>query len=778
MITILIVLTIGVLMFCKYKQRFFISASVLFYAAISFLPVQSAPVFSPSKDDTIRIVKNLDSFWERNGTPEVRKGVEVRNLGSFALDGISVGYRMDRIEQALDALRANIFLSDKKSNRYGNIFWYHGDAALPDTNGVEFCTQRDVLVWILYKDKLSDKAKNTLTEILSFSAEGITRHGVKISYTNIILMKTWNLIALGDYTGRPDLSAQGEKLLDEWISYTYNNGIYEYISPTYYAVGMENLSLLYHFAKSEKVRKKAKAGLDYFWTDISLNWYAPSFRLGGTHSRDYDRLTGHADVDNYVRRAGWTNDGAVIERNRIFSLYSFVPPPDSAIQYRKKPFPRFVTQRWGEGEYNYAANYIGTNFSIASSGANYYNMDKSPLVISLGGGEETPVINYFMDGRSDYFGKNKILESSGHMKSLHLRPFIASVQNANEVLFLSAVDDREYIVTQCESIITFPADGEYFIDNQAVSGMGGKLWTAEPPPDGKLTRIENVENDSGEIRITDTDSFAGVGIQGKFPVQPGRRYELRAESYGDGYFLYLNFYGKNKDLVGKENIVPVAGKLNASWSSISVAAPAEAVTVTAWIYSARSAKSLFYVRKAEVCEFIGNKKILLSADMLLAEKKRAVTFKPGSTVFVRRGDSAAAVRIFYAEDSTGKAVDSIILENDGLAFGALSCKVNHSAQKGDGKGWAAVYAVARENIKTQVDYFAFREKVLKVKTEYISDNSNTVIKSEGMAAKLYVSADLSRKKILKILGASAETGKKTLSVNGDDIGKRLLEQVK
>jgi hypothetical protein len=757
-------------------KRFIAFFSAAFVFSIS--QVSAYTGFSPSKEDVSRITKNLDGFWTRNAATEIRKGAEVRSFCDFALNAASVGYRQDRIETALDAVRANVFTSDKKSNKYGNIYWYHGDTALPDMNGVEFCTQRNALTWILYRDRLSVKAREALSGILSLSAEGILRHNVKISYTNIILMKIWNLIALGDYFDKPELSSQGSALLGEWIRYTRENGITEYLSPTYYAIGLENLSLLCNFAKSEDVRRKARAGLDYFWTDISLNWYAPSLRLGGAHSRDYDRLTGHGDIDRFVLRAGWVDECPAFGVPGVFPFYSFVLPPESANRYRKGPFPRFVTQRWGGDAGNYAVNYTGRNFSIASSGANYYNMDKAPLVISLGSGDDTPVINYFMDGRSDYFGKDRILEGSGHMKSLHLRPFISSVQNRNEVLFLASADRGEKIVTNCESIFTFPADGEYIVDgDKPLRGKEESLWTPEPAPDGTSTLIDDADDESLKVRITDRSSEAGIGLRKRFPAKPGSKYEIRASAEGGSHSLYLNFYDRSGQLIGGEHSFSAPSKAKASVETFAAIAPDGASTVVAWIYSSRAAKSEFRIGSVELLEYSKNGKKMILQDEYprISAKKIETVLSAGQTVFVRRGTAAAAVRIIKAVKSDGGEADAITLSNDGLAYGALSLRLNHSAAAGVSGGIIAVYAVAEENIVSSADYEAFRKRVLKITASCIILNNTADVDAVGMNGKLHISADLKARKVVSLTGASPETGKTTLSVNGEDVGRRLLD---
>ena len=186
-------------------------------------------------------------------------------------------------------------------------------------------------------------------------------------------------------------------------AHTHHNGLCEYLSPGYYVVDLQNLSLIYRFTKNSVVRKMATVALEYIWTDIAVNWYQPSQRLGGTHSRDYDRLYGHSFVDQLVAEMGWSDLGE--EKKPITSVMDLFPLMGAfgeIERYMASPLPRFVYQRWGEADHQRAAHYLGSNFSIGSAESNYNNMDKTPLVINLGR-LPPPVINFFMVA-GDYYG--------------------------------------------------------------------------------------------------------------------------------------------------------------------------------------------------------------------------------------------------------------------------------------------------------------------------------------------------------------------------------------
>ncbi|MBM4045184.1 MAG: hypothetical protein FJ279_08725, partial [Planctomycetes bacterium] len=249
-----------------------------------------------------RLVKNLDRRWENLQKKSPNMGV--REMFGFSLDSAEADYRLDRIDGAL-ALAEQMQDLDPTSRTYGNFRWYWGAERPEDLNAVQFSMQDAALLWMRHRDRLPADARQRLERLIKFSVEGIRRHNVRESYTNIFLMKTWNCVALGESTGRPDLAREGYAMMDAWLLYTWENGIHEYISPTYYGTDVDSLVLIAKFSQNERPRKQAEAALKLFWTDIAANWFEPCLRLGGAHSRDYDYLTGHGYLDTHLQFAGW-----------------------------------------------------------------------------------------------------------------------------------------------------------------------------------------------------------------------------------------------------------------------------------------------------------------------------------------------------------------------------------------------------------------------------------------------------------------------------------------
>jgi len=428
-------------------------------------------------------VKHLERLWRRIERRE--PAMSSRGFFDFALEASAVQWHPERVEAAL-LLVEKMQDRDPASRTYGNFAWYWRDGHRPDDrNAVEFCMQKGVLVWMLYRERLTPGAREVLKRLMDYSVEGIRRHRVRVSYTNIYLMKLWNCIAIGESTGRPELAAEGYKMLDQWLAYTWECGIREYISPTYYGTDLDSLGLLARHAKRPGERRKAEAALKLFWADITANWFAPCERLGGAHSRDYDYLTGHGYLDHTLRHAGWLAGEGHVGIRAFLDLCAYRPNLDASLSRE----PRTVVQRWGMESWETATHYVGKAFSIGSAGATYGPMDK-PLTVNLAGGAKMPVMNFFMDGRGDPYGKLRIAAGGGHRKAWHLEPFLASTQRGADVLLLASAQTgtrtfrRIWEETRCLlSQLVLPSAADFYVGMaDAVPASAERLSVAGGAP--------------------------------------------------------------------------------------------------------------------------------------------------------------------------------------------------------------------------------------------------------------------------------------------------------
>ena len=361
--------------------------------------------------------------------------------------------RSSKLEKAVENLES-MQDRDPASQTYGNFRWYWNQQKPEDLNAVEFVTQRAVLLKLCYGDRLSSispKASESLDRILKYAVEGIHRQKVDVAYANIYLMKTWNLLALGQVLNRPDLTGEGAAMQDTWIAFTRQNGITEYLSPTYLGIDLDSLGLMANHLTDAAIKAKAEGALRFFWENIAANWFEPAQRLGGAHGRDYDYLTGHGELDRHLRRESWIHSDSksspppppVFEDFSVFEELCHWTPPEELHQRALSEIPRFTSQRCGTNDTDWDSQQIGRNVSIGVAGTCKGPEDK-PFAINLAGpaGPKTVMVNFFMDGRNDPYGSKKIpIGSSGHSKAHHLSPIFRAVQSGWDVLFLATYSE-------------------------------------------------------------------------------------------------------------------------------------------------------------------------------------------------------------------------------------------------------------------------------------------------------------------------------------------------
>ena len=423
----------------------------------------------------------LTRAWHKIDAHPVDQGV--RELFGFALEATAVRWHPERVEAAL-MQAAELQDRDPASKTRGNFRWYRNQPQPRDLNAVEFCMQQAVLLWNRHREALTPAARASLEEMLRQSIAGMRSQKVEVSYTNIFLMKTWNCVAIGEALGDVELAAFGTRLLDDWLAYTRVNGIHEFLSSTYSGVDVDSLALLQRFAGSPAVRAKAETALRLIYAQSAANWFAPSQRLGGAHSRDYDYLTGHGAFDAHLADWGWLQRKPEA-LHEFADLTRWVP----ATPLAPLPLPRSVWQRWGDTPGAYAATYLGKNFCLGSAGATY-NSDDKVLTLQFPGNPATVMGNLVVDGRGDPYGHSKEPDGNGHPKALHLMPFIASVQDGADVLFAASFDPQQKInkrnpspTRQLATSLVLPAEAEVWSgDVRAMPAEGSSTELAANQP--------------------------------------------------------------------------------------------------------------------------------------------------------------------------------------------------------------------------------------------------------------------------------------------------------
>lgn len=439
-------------------------------------PIDPAAVLSRAVERGERLWKSLD-----NPPPTL----SAREIFSYALALAETKTHLDRLEKLFDTA-ARMHDTDPASRTYGNFRWSWKDEKVLDQNAVEFSMMAGSLLWLRHRDTLPPPAREKLKRLLDLSVEGCMRRRVSPSYTNIAIMNAGNLIILGETMGLPKAADEGYARLGRILMNTYENGITEYGSPSYYGVDIECLRLIEAFAARDIGRQQARTMLELFWTDIALNYFPPSQRLGGPHSRDYQYMLGRGGIEPVLTTAGWMQGGAP---PTIFCVLGRWQPPASLLEMSRTRFPRLVVQSWGPQTNQWRMQYLLPDVTLGSAGAIYHNMDL-PLTVDLPGGLDMPRCYFIPDARHDPYGKAKIPEGSGaHEKTLHLKPFWAAAQRKTDALGLVLYrdEDQTRVAKTLESHFVLPraVDG-FWVGDERIAIKEGTPLTVPVKPGAAL----------------------------------------------------------------------------------------------------------------------------------------------------------------------------------------------------------------------------------------------------------------------------------------------------
>ena len=447
---------------------------VLMVPFCTLLAQTTASYKIPVMPDPAARMANMKHEWTAIQQSPPKLGV--RDGFMFLLDALDTCYLTpQQIEWTLKLLQTRV-ITDQNAKSYGNIYWGWTETGgdMGDGNNVQFCMQYGILIKLLFDDRLSPEARKTLDEIFELAHTGMLKQEVRISYTNIYLMRIWNLIAMGQVYHKPSVTEEGRRFFNSWLNHVARYGNREYDSPTYCGVDLESLLLIHQFANDADIKTKAGDAIRFFLDDLSAHYNAQGGFLGGAHSRDYNRVFGRDLLEEkyFNPLLGRTNNN-----NHLFHQICFaalrelgLSPEQKELMSRKN---RFIVQRWDSLAHTYSCDFVGKKVSIASSNQ-AYSPDDKPFVIYLSSPKIPEMLNiaFVMEGRDDpygtwsYEGKGEKLKNlmpanypanGGWGKTRHLMPFMQSVQNKGEfVMLVVGQKDHNCIYNYLNSTIVLP----------------------------------------------------------------------------------------------------------------------------------------------------------------------------------------------------------------------------------------------------------------------------------------------------------------------------------
>ncbi len=417
----------------------------------------AAPTAIPSLSEIANNCAAADEkLWRSCAKPP--EGLSSRDLFAYALNLCESRQHPERLDRLFE-LAAEMQDRDPKSRNYGNFRWYRRDAKVLDANAVDFCMRGGSLMWMKHREFIPEKARARLLELLNLSTIGCLKHKVRESYSNIAIMNAGDLILLGETLGNAEATKEGYARLDRVYQYALQAAFHEFDSPTYSTVDLDGLGMIEAYCHQERGRAQARALLELLWTDIAANWFEPSRRLAGAHSRSYDYLHGLGGLDVQLTLHGWLREPLDKNRDVIYAAQSQWQLP-AKLQTLARKFPRLVRQTWGIETNQFRTHYLLPDVTLSCTASSYGGWTDMPLTVDLPGDHKNSVRCYFIaDGRDDPFGKKKISQGA-HQKALHLNPFWAGAQRETDALGLVIYRNKDIstndTATTLQSTIVLP----------------------------------------------------------------------------------------------------------------------------------------------------------------------------------------------------------------------------------------------------------------------------------------------------------------------------------
>jgi hypothetical protein len=456
-------------------KKIITSIGLLFTFCIALFSHANAQYIIPQMPDAAARMATLQQDW--NNLKQTPPKLGVRDCFLFLVDALDAKFLPPKdIEWVLKLVQTRMITNPAAGRSYGNIFWGWQETGfdIGDGNNVEFCMQYGMLIKLLFDDRLSDEARKTLDEIFTLGLKGCRNQEVRVSYTNIFVMKIWNFVAFGQVYHQPLVTEEARTYFNQWLNQVAQNGNREYDSPTYCGVDLESLLLIYTFSEDADIKSKAADAIKLFLTDLSSHYNARGGFLGGAHSRDYNRVFGRDLLEEkyFNPLLGRPNKNTHLFHQVCLSALQKIGLSAQQKELMNRS-NRFIVQRWDSLPNTYSCDYVGKKVSLASSNQAYSPDDKAFVAyLSSNRVPEMPNIVFVMEGRDDHYGtwsatgmgekmKDRMPANypanGGWNKTRHLMPFMQSAQNKGEMVMLVAGEkDHNCINSYLNSTIILP----------------------------------------------------------------------------------------------------------------------------------------------------------------------------------------------------------------------------------------------------------------------------------------------------------------------------------
>jgi len=323
------------------------------------------------EDGNRRYRNDLRLVYYQDHRPTHRGGHVAQESLGYAAALLSLGQNTERARILIEEVLRHQNLN--KSDRcYGGFFWFSGQDEVIDHNAVSFVVPW--LGWLVrhHAAELGEPLCTHIRKAMKISLDGLLAHPSAWSYTNIFLLNIAAKFAIAEICDDPRARGIAEEQWREWLYYTNQFGVVEYLSPTYTAVQIEALELILDSSASESVSEEAQSVLNHYWTDLLLCFHKSSNRFVGTFSRgkpdEYLKGRSALSVLAFLHLGVPSGDLGCYNATHALSAREISPP---LLETLSAPLPRKLhrklpmqgIERW---------SYLAESFAFASQRGAYH----------------------------------------------------------------------------------------------------------------------------------------------------------------------------------------------------------------------------------------------------------------------------------------------------------------------------------------------------------------------------------------------------------------------
>lgn len=214
-----------------------------------------------------------------------------QHSAEYAAALFDAGQKTDRANAIVNAILDHQWNKDaERPWQKGNFIWWADENNVRDPNAVVFLTPWLCYIALECDKSLQPQTRQRLREALPRCIDPIRTHPGKVyENDNHWLLRAAAMVMLSRALDRPELLADGEKRIDDWINHVAAHGVSEFNSPCYAAVSIFAFEWIYHFApdSAKSLRVKTVDSLNFLYADVFQQWHWQAGIQAGTHSRAY-----------------------------------------------------------------------------------------------------------------------------------------------------------------------------------------------------------------------------------------------------------------------------------------------------------------------------------------------------------------------------------------------------------------------------------------------------------------------------------------------------------